>query len=232
MSFFFLFPKAQHDSDIRGSSAGNAAQHGSYAVNGGNVQIGNGNTQIISTQATMQSGLRSLLMPANDAMPDTPNFLIEPERKAAFVGNMVTSFPLELKSFSLIQMGGDDVLSVEWNSTLGIVLNATIRNQANELIATITKNVFHPYAQNDYTVTSDDHSILIVNSKDEIILYLRYLNPRAIKVMGVFNHPGSPTVRVEEGRTFIGQGGFVGQVYGKASGGGHWYDLKAVLVVP
>jgi hypothetical protein len=129
-------------------------------------------------------------------------------------------------------MGGDDVLSVEWNSPLGIVINATIRNQQNELIATITKNVFHSYAQNDYTVTSDDHSILILNSKDEIILYVRYLNSRAIKIMGVFNHPGSPTVRVEEGHLFVGKGGMSGQVFNQASGDGKWYDLKAVLVVP
>lgn len=180
----------------------------------------------------MQAGLRSLLTPGNDEMPATPGFAIEPDRKAAFVGNMVTTFPIDLKSFSLIQMGGDNILSVEWNSPLGIVINAELRNENGELVATITKNVFHSYAPNDYTVTSDEHSILILNSKDGIILNVRYLNPRAIKAMGVFNHPRSPTVRVEEGRFFIGQQEISGQVYGKASGGGHWYDLKAVLVVP
>jgi hypothetical protein len=185
-----------------------------------------------SNQVTMQAGLRSLLTPGNDEMPATPGLVIEPDRKAAFLGNIVTTFPIDLKSFSLIQMGGDNVLSVEWNSPLGIVINAELHNENDELVATIKKNVFHVYAPNDYTVTSDEHSILILNSKDEIILNVRYLNPRAIKAMGVFNHPRSPTVHVEEGRCFVGQQEISGQVYNKASGGGHWYDLKVVLVVP
>jgi hypothetical protein len=201
-------------------------------VSGGNNQFGNGNTQINIQQAkaTMQAGLRSILIPANDPMPDTPDFVIEPDRKAMFVGPFITSFPIELKSFSLIQIGGEDVLAVEWNSDLGIVINATIRNENGELIAAITKNVFHSYAPNDYTVTSDDHSILILNSKDEIVLYVRYLNPRAIKAMGIFNHPGHRTVRVEEGRYFIGKSEIAARIYGKAAGDGPW-ALKAVLVV-
>jgi hypothetical protein len=117
---------------------------------------------------------------------------------------------------------------------LGIVSNAILRDERGRLVATITKNVFHSYAPNDFEVKSDDHQILILNSKDEVVLYVRYLNARAIRARGIFNHPPTPTVKVEDGRFIIGTGVVAGDFFSLVSreSVGKWYQLRAVLVIP
>ena len=199
--------------------------------------IGSGNTtymEPVTVFTKSQTAIRSFLIPAGDPMPNVAGHVILTNDLVAFVGNMTTEFPAELKSFSLIQIGGEDVLSIEWNSELGIVSNAILRDERGRLVATITKNVFHSYAPNDFEVKSDDHQILILNSKDEVVLYVRYLNARAIRARGIFNHPPTPTVKVEDGRFIIGTGVVAGDFFSLVSreSVGKWYQLRAVLVIP
>lgn len=177
----------------------------------------------------MQSGMRSLLTPGNEGMPDTQGFEIRDNEKVICVGCMIVAIPLNLKSFNLIEMAGEPVLSVDWNSPNGIVINAILRDEKNILVATIKKNVFHSYAPHDYEIKSDNHSILILDSSDRVVLYVKYLNHRSIEARGIFHHPDRPPVRVEQGRFFIGEREMRVILHGRGSGGGNWYDLKAVL---
>lgn len=177
--------------------------------------------------------LRAFLIPANDPIPSHPCGAVPESMKVAFVGSMVTKFSSELKSFSLIRIAGEDVLSVEYNADNAIVINATIRDESNNIVATIKKNVFRSYVSSGYQVTNPDpHTVLVLDANDHVILYVRYLNPRAIKVLGIFRQPPRPPVRVEEGRFFIGNGEFAMTVCGEAGGTDKdWWQLKAALVV-
>jgi hypothetical protein len=192
------------------------------------------NVQTVQTQLTptMQPGLRSFLIPDNYPTPPNPCGSVPPSEKIALVGSLATTFPQELKSFSLIRIGGEDVLSVEENAPSGIVINAVIRNENNELVATITKNIFHSYAPNDYDVRSNDHSIQIIDSHDVMILYVRYLNPQAIKVLGTFRSADHRRVRVDEGRFFIGAQENDMMVCNHGGGTDKdWWKTDAVLLV-
>jgi len=150
--------------------------------------------------------IRGLLIPANDPSPLSP-YPIPDLYKAIYFGDGVATVNPARNAFTLIKIAGEDVLSFE-NTASGILINAVFRDEAGKEIATITKNVFRATSTSDYEATSpDQHSLLILDGQDRQVLYVRYLNPKAIKVLGVFYHPKgrSPLLIEENGLTINGR---------------------------
>lgn len=194
-------------------------------------------TQVSQTQ----HGLREILIPANDQTP--PNicddqkdivsrFANRDSMKLALLGPAAALYPQREKPISLITIAGQSVLEVEGART-GIVLNATLRDETGRLLAEIKKNVWQSHAPNDYDVRSDNNQILILNSKNQVILFVRYLNPNTIKVLGTFNVPNRPTVTVEEGQILIGKRKLVINACAIDSAPeGSWAQMKSLLEIP
>jgi hypothetical protein len=152
-------------------------------------------------RSEMRPGLRSLLLPANDPTPpnacDNYPAANNSQMKLVLAGPMTTAYAPRKTPFAIVRIRNEDLLQVE-SAPGGVVINATIRDETGQLIEMITKNILHTYSPNDYQLTSDEHSLLILNSHDQIVLYVRYLNPRALKVLGIFESPLRGLVRVEE----------------------------------
>jgi hypothetical protein len=152
--------------------------------------------------------------------------------KMAFMGPVTTAYGPRQKPFALVQVAGEDLLEIE-NAPGGVVLNATLRDDHGELLASIVKNVWHTYSPNDYEVKSDEHSVRVLDSHDRIVLYVRYLNARALKVLGIFNSPKRGAVRVTENEIIVGQTEMYAKMCGVSDAPEEaWYALKAALVVP
>jgi hypothetical protein len=155
------------------------------------------------------------------------------QMKLALVGPHTTAFNPEQTSFSLIRIAEQDVLEIE-NVPGGIVLNAKIYDETNQLVATIKKNVFHNYGVYGYEASSPDpYSIVVLNAQDDVVLHVRYLNPKAIKVLGIFHVPDRPVVVIEEGRVLVGKNAIGVTVCNVNSApAGSWAQMKSAFTVP
>ncbi len=158
-----------------------------------------------SARTKTRPPIRGLLIPAND--PSPPHNCRQPPNahKTIYFGTGVATMSDEMNAFGLITMAGEEVFSLE-NTPTGILINATLRNKSGNVVATIEKNVFNSKSTFEYEATNpDQHSLLVLDSNNQIVLYVRYLNPQAIKILGTFYHPKRPLpVVMEENSLSIG----------------------------
>lgn len=142
--------------------------------------------------------LRGLLVPAYEPSPANPCRYAPDSAFFLYYGNSVTWTVNTGVTLNVIKFAGENVLSFE-RTPSGIVVNAIIRDEKGDEVATIKKNVFRARYGSEYDATSQDaHSILVLNSKDQVVLYVRYLNPQAVKVLGIFRRPNRPPITVNE----------------------------------
>jgi hypothetical protein len=181
--------------------------------------------------------LRAYLIHASDPPPPNacdnlpPNLPIDVKSmKVVLLGPIATAYAPTQRNFSLIQIASEDVLTIE-TAPSGIVLNATLRDEKNQLIAKITKNVFVSYPSKNYEVRADSHSVLILDSENKIVLYVRYMNPRTIKVLGVFRVPNRRPVVIEE-NVATGIQMTAGMCSINDAPEGSWMQKKAVIALP
>lgn len=154
--------------------------------------------------------LRGFLIPANEPSPPAPPscFGEVPDSATAFYFGDSMSYTTggDIKDIGVLMIGQEKVLSFE-SASGGVLLNAVVRDTDGKEVARITKNVFHTWSGSGYEAQAPDlHSILVLDNKDQAVLYVRYLNPKAIKVMGVFySKAGKGVVINESGVTALAQ---------------------------
>jgi hypothetical protein len=101
-------------------------------------------------------------------------------------------------TLNVIKFAEENVLSLEKTSG-GIVVNAIIRDSDGNEVATIKRNVFKARSGGDYeAISRDAHSLLVLDKKDRVVLYIRYLNPRAVKITGIFREPNRAPLIVDD----------------------------------
>lgn len=90
---------------------------------------------------------------------------------------------------TIIQMGGDPILSIDRDRASASLIITVLRifDDRNDIIAKIDKDGF--WVRGDTRMKRPDRSSLIVfDHNDSEVLNIRFLNPRAISVTGIFRH--------------------------------------------
>ena len=180
----------------------------------------------------IEKPLRGLLISANEPSPPIKLGVIKPGYKVIYMGDSAASISPDIKKFDLIQIANESIVEIK-NVGSGLIINATIYDELGNIMATIRENVFRCNRLKTHEATNpDQHSILILDNSDKIVLYIRYLNPLAIKVLGVFRHPERPAVTIEEDGILLGNNR-IGIMFIEGEGKDtDWWQLKAVIIIP
>jgi len=143
-----------------------------------------------------ESELQGVLIPANDPIP--PNPCPEQPRPgtiAIYIGSSV-GYTSAANPYGVLKLDDDVVLSIEKSDDDGLLLNATVRSPDKRIVATIEKNVFHVNPNNYFYIKRPDrHTLIVRDQQNRECLNVRFLNPSAVRVLGVFefatgNFPG------------------------------------------
>lgn len=153
-----------------------------------------------------------------DDKPSPPSKCpVPPDAIGVYIGNS-TAWATK-SSFNLLNIDGEIVLSFERASD-GLFLNAILRDENGEVKAKIIKNVFSAYDNSDYDAqTPDANTVNVFDKKnDQIVLSVRYLNPKAIKVLGTFKRQNKEPVIINDELQGVAREG--------SSSGNCYSDLK------
>lgn len=136
----------------------------------------------------------------HDRDPNPPNKCkIPPDAIAVYFGDSVA---WSTKStINLIIINDEPVLSVE-KTFNGLLINAILRDNKGNEVARITKNVFIPKSNDEFKPQSPDpHSIQVFNKKNQVVLYVKYLNQQSVKFFGIFQNPNGTPFVIDEGQS-------------------------------
>jgi hypothetical protein len=149
-----------------------------------------------------EPSIRGLLLPANDPTPPNPCGDTPPNNIAIYFGNSaaLSAWPNPI----LVKVNDENLLSFEQTSD-GLYLNALLRSPAGEEVARITRNVIRVTPTSGYYVERPDpHTLIILDPEDKKALYVRYLNPKAIKILGTFRDKNNnPQAIIEDNKQTI-----------------------------
>jgi hypothetical protein len=125
--------------------------------------------------------------PANACGPEVPygTILVLIGSNAFFARGTSEIIPLMLDSYTpfIIERGPN-----------GLKIGATIYNNRGNLIGKITDSGYSVGKQDKLLVEhSADLSTVVVHYDSDELLYVHYINPRAVKVRGMFNCPRLPS---------------------------------------
>jgi hypothetical protein len=142
------------------------------------------------------------LRPANEPTP--PNVCILSHTLKVFIGDNAITIGQQDR-VSLLRVGGCEVLSVE-KAPDGLFINANLFDASGMQIATISHNVATALTGEHFTARqSYDRSTLTVKTASgEELLYVRYLNPTAVRVRGMFGCFRHPLVPVRDDQPIPG----------------------------
>lgn len=158
-----------------------------------------------------ETELHGLLIPATDPSPPTPSCLdkMPPDAVAFYLGNNVI-FPNEFP-FIVLRVGDEDLLIVH-KTPEGLALSATVRSPDNKVVAIIIDNEFYKNPLNYFRreARRDRHTLKVYDQENREVLNVRYLNPSAIKVTGIFRTRRFPPVLVSEDNVISGTREFSG----------------------
>ncbi len=152
--------------------------------------------------APTETDVSGYLIPANDPTPPIPSQCnrmgqtVPPDAIALYLGTSMAWSSGE--GIRVITIAGKDVLTI-YRSQEGIYLDAAVVGANGLYIAKIEKNKFLRNPKTSWYQNRPDRSTLeIHDDQDRVVLYVRYLNPTAIKVRGIFYHPNGRPLIIEE----------------------------------
>jgi hypothetical protein len=182
------------------------------------VQVGGGVDQkskgdcapnIIGGQNTVNCAPNNLraLKPAKLPDPPIPPKLAEdmkswgvsipPDAFKVYFGDSI-GFTTKLQDMVVLRVEGKDLLAIH-RSTAGITIDAKIFDSDGKIVVGIDHNIVRPNTNNIYYVEYPDPSTVIVHDqRDEVVLQVRYVNPRCVRVNGVFRYGGSVPVTITD----------------------------------
>lgn len=98
---------------------------------------------------------------------------------------------------TVLRVAGEDLLSLKPENG-GMSISAKIYSADRKLVSQIIDNQFHINPSNYFRKERPDlHSLSVFNQQGERVLYVRYLNPSTIKILGVFNTARGP-IHIDE----------------------------------
>jgi hypothetical protein len=158
-----------------------------------------------------KTDVSGLLVPANDPyLQDECSAKISLGALRIYLGNSTISttsgsspFPAPNSPYPVILSGNErlprPILTIEKSNEGYLYLTADIRGADGRFIAKIERNKFlrNPHTT-WYQKTPDRSSLAIYDDMNEEVLYVRYMNPTAIRVRGRFNYPGRLTMVITD----------------------------------
>ena len=118
----------------------------------------------------------------------------------------------------VLRVGDKDLLGIH-RSPSGVTIDAKIFDSDGKIVVGVDHNVVRPNTNNVYYVESPDPSTIIVHDQhDEIVLQIKYLNPKSIKVNGVFRYGGSSPVVMDDTGIRWARGVVSGTIAGENGG--------------
>jgi hypothetical protein len=140
-----------------------------------------------------------VLVPAREPTPPLPPACELKEGEiAVFLGRAfvaTNSYPV-----TVFRMAGESMLSFERRSD-GISLDAKIRNDQNQQVVTIVDSRYSVLPNSGYTVINEDgdkSTLVVLTPENKKALYIKYLNPQAVRVAGEFYHEGVKPISIDE----------------------------------
>jgi len=166
--------------------------------------------QYVSKEDGVEEKLQGFLTPANEPSPAIPCGKVPDNTVVLFLGNSAAftdSFP-----HTVLRRAGENLLTIE-RTPQGITLNAKVFSFDGRIVAQIIKNAFYINPNNYFrSERPDRHTIAVYDQQTHMVLKVRYVNPKAILILGVFHHPGHEPVVIEEGRIILPGQGTLSQV--------------------
>lgn len=145
------------------------------------------------------------LRPANDPDPPLPPGCIkaQPESIGIFYGGSVAFTPYE--QITIIEVAGERLLWLNRTDKGRLSISAKIFSEDSRIVAEIADNNFTINPNNFFRRERPDKSTLVVyDQKNNQVLHVRYLNPLAIKVTGIFRYRNHFPVIVSENNLRVG----------------------------
>jgi hypothetical protein len=143
--------------------------------------------------------LHGLLIPANDPRPKIPESCRAPDHAVIVLGSC--AFMTDKDWAGVLDIYGQQILTMR-KEPGGIAISARLISSVNKaFIAQITNNEFYVNPSNEFTLSRDDwNSLRVTDSAKNTVLYVRFLNPNTIKVLGSFYvNNASPIIITEQG---------------------------------
>ena len=149
------------------------------------------------------------LAPANDPLPTLPTGcstlappVIPADSLMVFLGNsleIATKFP-----YNLIFYQGKPIISIDKDQEGHILLSASVWDTNGMVIGEILNNKFIPSSTRSYQIVSSTSTLEIYDQSKQI-LYFDFLNPTAIKLLGLFYNDSNLGISIEENEQYVGK---------------------------
>lgn len=143
-------------------------------------------------QAINESELHGLLLPANDPTPNNPCHEIPDGAMLILLGNsasFATRFP-----HTIIRVKGEDILTLTKKDN-ELAVSVKIFSRDGRIVAEIRDNEFSINPNNYFRRERPDrHTLIVYDQEDRKVLDVRFINPRTVRFLGIFNHPIRPIV--------------------------------------
>jgi hypothetical protein len=146
-----------------------------------------------------------LLTPARDPNPAAPSSCGDAPSGAIrlYFGSSGLAFTTG-QSSTIVAFDGDPVLQIKRQAE-GISVNAKIFSQDKRIVAEIKNNRFTLNPNNYFRrERPDKHTLVVIDQEDREVLRIRYVNRLSVKLTGVFFYPRKSPIRIQEGRTVVG----------------------------
>lgn len=123
---------------------------------------------------------------------------------AIFLGTNVATRP-EIGKFAILVRRGTPLVTIEKTAD-GIYIDASIFDSAGKLVGTVSKNKFTVLTgDNTYVERRGDLSTFGVYDKSGAeFLYVRFLNPKAMRIRGIFYSAGLPIAKITDTEIQLG----------------------------
>lgn len=156
--------------------------------------------------AKQVEALNGWLIPGSESSPVnscTTSGDVPPHAMLLYLGDSVfytTTFP-----HTVIMVDGQPRLTVGKNERGQISVTADIFGRDNRIIASLEKNEFAINPNNHFKSRRNDLSSLeVIDQYKQAVLSVRFLNPSAIKIMGLLYYPGHNPIQIRENVVELG----------------------------
>ena len=99
----------------------------------------------------------------------------------------------------VLQIADKDLLTIH-RTPKGMSVDAKIFSEDGRIVVGIERNIVRANLNNIYYVEHppDEHSLIVHDQKDEVVLQLLYLNPSAVRVSGIFRYADHEPIVVSD----------------------------------
>jgi hypothetical protein len=167
--------------------------------------------------------LQSVTPPTGKGYPNSTSSMVPKDALLVLLGPlsaMATQFP-----DTVISINGESILTMDKDSSGAVSVSMDVYDKDHDIVAIIDKNSFQ-VASSVFKFSRDnrlsDLRVIIRHDKEEV-LHIRYINPHAISITGVF-HTKTDTLRVNANAVYLND-----QIIGiqhVCSGGNNFPDFQ------